>query len=382
MDLIKSILITLLIFVLLGGGLFYIGKKQEIEKANANLVKAKDEFGKKKYKNALVLLKYEPSKEHLEDYYLLKLKTLIELENFYQAEEVSKKLLEINDKNHFYYYLISLIHGYNWDYEKTEQALKKAIELQPENLSYKMRLARVYSNGNKTQQALDLYKNIRETDSRYQIAWAEAATVLENNKNFDESLKLRKASAEKFPDHLSSQYKLAALYEKLKNKKQAVGYYKKAAQLDKHRVSDAIEKIENLTNEKYHYIVNTKTQRIPLTIIDNLMIIKAKADNFEGNFLIDTGASLSVIYERFLKKSNIHVYYDKYGVLEMANGSTEYAPVAYFDFKIGQKKFNDSRVYILTDTKTINFDGIIGSDILKDLDYYIDQEKECIVINY
>lgn len=161
MDLLKSVFITVLIFVLVGAGVFYIGKKQEIEKANTNLVKAKDLFGKREYKDALVLLKYEPSKDRLEDYYALKLKTLIELDNFYEAEEVSKKLLEINDKNHFYYYLISLIHDYNWNLEKTEQALKKAIDLQPENLDYKMRLARVYSNGNKTQEALDLYKKIK-----------------------------------------------------------------------------------------------------------------------------------------------------------------------------------------------------------------------------
>lgn len=47
----------------------------------------------------------------------------------------------------------------------------------------------------------------------------------------------------------------------------AVEYYKKAVQLDKHRVSDSIEKIENLTNEKYHYVVNTKTQRVCKKIV-------------------------------------------------------------------------------------------------------------------
>ena len=82
MDLLKSVLVSIVILGLLFLGIYLAGRKELLEKAESNLAKAQDLY---EYKNdasgALNLLELEPEKQLQEKYYFLKFLHILTPEN-------------------------------------------------------------------------------------------------------------------------------------------------------------------------------------------------------------------------------------------------------------------------------------------------------------
>lgn len=123
----------------------------------------------------------------------------------------------------------------------------------------------------------------------------------------------------------------------------------------------------------------------------NHLIIKCKINNIEGDFIIDTGASNSCI--NYLSASKFNVEFKKSN--EIASSATTKINETYHSknniLKIGECQKNDFEL-ILFDMTFINnslkekdvpeLDGIIGSDILNELNACINYRKREIFLEF
>lgn len=379
MSLFKSTLITCGIFVLIGLGCWASIFLEQEKQADKTLALAKDLYQKGNYQEAIDKIGNDLPLRKREDFLFIKFESLMELGRFYEAETVSQELLKLNSKNDKYYYLIGLLHYNNGNLPKSVESFQKATELQPKNIDYKLNLARVLSQNGNNSEAIKIYQQIMKADPRYEVAWAEMAGIYDLQGNKKEVLRLREDAAKRFSNNSYDQYMLGVIYDELKMKDKAVKFLKKALVLQPDMDNDAKQRIEKLTGKPY-YVVTGQQEKIPLHGLGNLLIADAKINNTGGKFLIDTGASSSVLYERFLKKNNIQVETSAYGVLKMANGQTSFAPSTYVDLKFGRHILSDIKVYILPDNKEINLDGIIGMDVLNNYNIQLDKNSEALII--
>lgn len=376
----KSLIVSFLVMVAIFAGLYVIAKIETTKKIEHNFALAKDAFENSQLEYALRLLEANPPAKIAQDYYVLKYDILMNQNKLNEAETVAQKLVKLDKKNALNHYLLSLVY-YNFaDYSKAEASLKNAIKYAPKNNDFKIHLADLYANLQRYDEAVKLFAEVKKSDSNYEVAWDGLAAVSEDKQDYSKALELRKEAAEKFPNNCYDSYMLAALYQKMGDKKKAVTFYEKAARLDKEGESDAQEQYQELTGKPFYIASASTSQKIPALFVDNLPIITVFVDGDKGNFLLDTGANTSVIYERFLRKNKIQVDTDTYGILEFANGKKQTAPACHVDFKIGNSIFESNRIFILPDFKGITFDGIIGNDILAKTDFYIDRKNETVII--
>jgi Aspartyl protease len=121
-------------------------------------------------------------------------------------------------------------------------------------------------------------------------------------------------------------------------------------------------------------IITENTIRVPFQIIDHLIVIKAKADGKEGNFIIDTGSETLVLNEVHFKNYNKRHYRTTSGV----NGIIDKAYLKKLD-NFFLERFSIDNIsadiidlsHIEKSKKTAIF-GIIGYSVLKEYEIFID----------
>ena len=379
MDFKKSLILSSLIVLVIVGIFCGYSIWENNRQMHKNFVMAQDAFRNANLSKAAKLLEGKPPKDIEKDFYILKYNVQINQGNLYQAEETCQILLKKYPKDAFINYLLSLIYLNTGDREKTEQYLKEANNLSPENIDYKISLANFYTQIGQYNKALELFEQLKNVLPGYEIAWASIAFIYEEQNELEKALKYRKEAAEKFNTNAYDLYMLARLYERMGQYENAAKYYGKTIEVDSNNSTDSKTKYFQLMGKPYHSLAVFKTENIPYISSNNLMIIKASVKGVEGKFLVDTGASRSVLYSNFVKKHNIKYKTNLAGIVASANGTKNIVPMANVDITIGNLLFKDNLSFIIFDDNA-QFDGIIGNDILSNADYYIDRTNKIITI--
>lgn len=379
MDFKQSLIVSCVIVLGIAGMFSGYSIYQNNIKMHENYIEAQDAFRNSNLKQADKLLEGNPPRDIEKEFYLLKYNVEMNLNKLYQAEQTALQLLKINPKDAFYNYLLGLVYFNLDDREKTELYLKNAVEFSPQNVDYKIHLANCYANYGKDDEAIKLYKELKDLIPGYEIAYASIATIYENKNDLENALKYRKEAAEKFSDNAYDLYMLAKLYEKTGKKDEAAEYYAKTAKLDVNENTDARTKYFALTGKPYHSAPQFKSETIPFKNVNGLMIVNIKVNGVPANFLIDTGATSSLVYANFIKNKQIPVKTNVFGITTSANGTKSVVPIANLNLKLGSMEFNNLPTYIMPAENKV-FDGIIGNDILQKTDYYADRQQGVIVI--
>lgn len=386
MDLLKSVLVSIVVLGLLFFGIYLAGRKELLEKAESNLAKAQDLY---EYKNdpegALNLLSLEPEKEFQEKYYFLKFRILFSQGKLYESESVAKKLLKINPNNDYYDYLVSLVYYNSGDYDKAIELLEKSIKLEPKNNDYKIYLSRLYYNSGKVEKASAILEESIKKDSNYEVAYHDLAGIYIKEKEYPKALKLCSEMYKKFNYNTLNIYLLADVYEKMGDKKSAVKYFKEVKDKDLYGNTNASVRIFNLTKKKY---TPPKTKQNPQkNLVDfsedgNSIIAKIKINGKEGQFKIDPENPNTIVYKKFADK-NKSIVSNTYGVVEFKDGKNavkDAMPVCYINIGLSNKVVNNGRAFIIN-TQKDKADGVIGANILDNLNYEIDYQNKKIILN-
>ena len=123
-------------------------------------------------------------------------------------------------------------------------------------------------------------------------------------------------------------------------------------------------------------ILNENTIRIPFKLIDHLIVVEAELLNKKGNFIIDTGSETLILNEvHFPYNKN---FYNKnkqtYGVIDVVDNvlKKRIKNFAIQNFNLKNKASDIIDLSHIEKSKKMKLLGIIGFNILKDYEIFID----------
>lgn len=131
-------------------------------------------------------------------------------------------------------------------------------------------------------------------------------------------------------------------------------------------------------------MVNKYTSRIPFKLIDHLIVVEAELLNQKGNFIIDTGSETLIL--NGVHFPNMYAYNKKtketYGVLESIDNTYERQVKEFVlrSFRLENKKSDVINLSHIENSKKIKLLGIIGYNILKDYEIFIDMHLNQITL--
>ncbi len=123
-------------------------------------------------------------------------------------------------------------------------------------------------------------------------------------------------------------------------------------------------------------VVNEYTTRIPFKLIDHLIVVKAQILNQSGNFIIDTGSETLILNQ--VHFPNVYNYQknnqESSGVLHSVENSYDKQIKEFVlqNFKLENKKSHVVNLSHIERSKKIKLLGVIGYNILKDYEVFID----------
>jgi hypothetical protein len=108
------------------------------------------------------------------------------------------------------------------------------------------------------------------------------------------------------------------------------------------------------------------------------IVIKAKVEGVEGNFIFDTGAGQNVLFKRFAKKIPAKSTYNFY-VGHRSTGESLKVPIYYSDnLDIGTSNFKN-QLYATINIDFPNIDGLIAIQTFRNTPVVIDYEKKELI---
>ncbi|WP_299547648.1 hypothetical protein [Seonamhaeicola sp.] len=131
--------------------------------------------------------------------------------------------------------------------------------------------------------------------------------------------------------------------------------------------------------------VNQYTTRIPFKLVDHLMVVEAELLNQRGNFIIDTGAESMILnkvhfpdlYEHQRKNQSTS------GVLHSVEDLYEKQIKEFIlqNFRLENKTSDVINLSHIEKTKKVKILGIIGYNILKDYEVFVDMHLNQITLS-
>lgn len=150
-----------------------------------------------------------------------------------------------------------------------------------------------------------------------------------------------------------------------------------------HSYSNNIKEFDiNFPNAEY---INKYTVRIPITLVDHLMVIEATIHDKTGNFIIDTGSETLLLNKVHFPMKYVHnrKKNSSFGVLDRIDNPLE-KKLKAFNLKHFSLKNKSSDVIDLShieNSKKIRILGVIGFNILKDYEVFIDLHLNQITLS-
>lgn len=130
-------------------------------------------------------------------------------------------------------------------------------------------------------------------------------------------------------------------------------------------------------------ILSEYTTRIPFKVIDNLIIIEAELLNQKGNFIIDTGSEALILNAAHFKSGTTSKSRQTSGVLDVIDNPLEkrLREFTINNLIITGKNSDVINLSHIEKSKKIHLLGIIGYDILKDYELFIDMHLNQITLS-
>lgn len=132
-------------------------------------------------------------------------------------------------------------------------------------------------------------------------------------------------------------------------------------------------------------ILNEYTSRIPFKLVDHLIVVEAEILNKKGNFIIDTGSETFILNSVHFPKQYATNTKQKEtsGVLEAIDYTYEKQVKEFVlkSFKLENKSSDVIDLSHIEHSKKIKLLGIIGYNILKDYEIFIDMHLNQITLS-
>ncbi len=123
-------------------------------------------------------------------------------------------------------------------------------------------------------------------------------------------------------------------------------------------------------------VINNYTTRIPFKLVDHLIVVEAELLDKKGNFIIDTGSEVMVLNKVHFSKFYTHQRINRTtaGILQSIDNpyKRNIKKFALENLRLHNKKSMVIDLSHIEKSKKVRLLGIIGYDILKDYEVFVD----------
>lgn len=363
--------ISLLVII---GFVFWVDRSNRALASEA-YASAQDLIGQENYDQALVKLDEAIQYKDNAQYLYTKSKVLNAEGRYNEAGLDLEKAFEKDNKNAAYAFEVACFYlGRGGSWKKGIEYLERAVALDPKNSDYKLMYGSTLAQYGKLAQSIQVLEQLAQDDPNYYSVWNDLATDYGYDHHPEKELKIRLLAVKKFPKDAYHWYWLANTYDRQGQQELAVQAYRKSVALAPETGANAAYRIAKLTGskvpEKYREIVEDS---IPVVFRDTHAFIRAKIAGYQGLFLLDTGASDTILYQRFIDKHAFDIGTDNPTVQYETAGGMISAPIVYADARIGRFPLDNIRVAVIPSLQSEkDVDGIIGMNVLKNFDMKMD----------
>lgn len=127
--------------------------------------------------------------------------------------------------------------------------------------------------------------------------------------------------------------------------------------------------------------ISDEPMELPLTRFGEQFIVTVRIDNIPANLLLDTGASISGVTNRYTRKYPSLVKNTKPIRLNTASGTRDSYLFTVDSLHMGDARFSQHMLAVLPMDEVTEFDGLLGIDILGKFDFVIDQNNSTLKLS-
>lgn len=367
------------IFGLIIGGVSFMAAQANDKKADSYYISAQDHLRLEEQSDALAAIDHALELKEKPEYLDVKASILINQNKVYEADKILQKLISYRPKDAHYRDLLSTM-ALNEDHlDQSIKWMKEAQSLEPDNPAYTIGVANLLFRDNKLDEAKGLYEKVIQKDPNYRFAWEQYANALSNSGRYQEALALDEKAIQQFPKDFNPYFQMASTYDSMGEKQKAVVAYRKSLELYPIENSIAAKRIFEITG--HHVPASLEkmvTDNIAYTPQGNVMYVQASVNEKTGRFLVDTGASVCVLYQHAAAKYHLTPTSSKIAV-QTANGVIQ-VPLAYGNVQVGGSRLAKVVFGIAPDPKLSNSDGIIGMDFLNQFQMTVNKDNHTITL--
>lgn len=359
-------LVLLLIGSSIFGTFFYLSKKEKTQQAEylyREAIKAWQGGNKSKAERyiAAAIKKNDLAQYYYTAYRFLAYQNKVGLSEFYIKAAADK-----DQKNSLYQYNAArYIEGI--DTQKAYGYLTRALKLEPNNCLYLLMESNMLETMGLREKAIKSLNKCLNKDPHYEMAWHNLAFLnsFEDRKN---GVEILEKGLEKNPQSNYLWYQKALFEKDAGLTSAAIASLEKSIDINPDQGKDAANLIYQLSGKayqgKHQKIIQGLMQKLPFKYRANHIYLYAFVEGVPGWFLLDTGASTSIVYERFLRKNRMKLKsYHSMRVFESVQGIFA-MPLTHVNIKLGEFNLADVEVGILDSESRDESDGIIGQNIL------------------
>lgn len=139
--------------------------------------------------------------------------------------------------------------------------------------------------------------------------------------------------------------------------------------------------------KKGKLIATTNTHKQPIVIWNDLILIKAKVNGIEGNFIWDNGFTVTGLDKSFAEKCGIKIIdEDKSKVTDGNDKKVELINGLADNIQIGNFNVKETPIWILdvkaiADSKKMKIDGLIGSSFINLINWNFNFDNETVTLS-
>ncbi len=149
-----------------------------------------------------------------------------------RAEEIWRKVLQIEPKNAVAYYNLGLALSGQKKLDEAIAAYRKAIQLNPKDAKAYYNLGNALSNQKKLAEAIAAYHKAIQLNPQYAAAYVNLGNALDDQKKFDEAIFAYQKAIQLNPQYAEAYYNLGIVLDNQKKLAEAIAAYHKAIQLN------------------------------------------------------------------------------------------------------------------------------------------------------
>jgi tetratricopeptide (TPR) repeat protein len=380
----KSILITGTIVAMIGGIIFYKVDQDSSEKANTAYAVAKDLIAQGDSESALNKLDEAIKQKQKSSFYYLKYQILDGQGNTNEAAINLDKAVEHDPKNTDYLYQSAMFYcNKGGNPEKGLERLKQLIQLEPKNSDYRLIYGSTLAQLGRFNDSIQVLETLVHDDPNYENAWNDLASIYTYAGYPDKSLKMRLHAVTRYPKSAFHWFWLGNIYDTQGNKSKAIEAYQKSIAFEPDSGAIAASRIALLSGKKmaehYREIIEDS---VPVLFKNSHAFVQAEIAGHTGLFLLDTGATDSVLFHRFFDKHHLAIGDDSPTTKYETAGGMISAPVFYSDIKMARFNIQNARVAVINDpSQNEDSDGIIGMNVLKNFNVKLDNLKGRVILS-